>query len=122
MLSKKIYKKNVFHLPYGTKFFPPLNNTIYSWLNYSKSPQILNTGVRADFNCTFASLEDDYLTQTGFSNYAVSLNKNQYVNFYLLTQLRKEQDAKNQKTHTKKDTNKIYITLQYILFYPNFCS
>ena len=84
-----------------------LNNTNYSRLNYSISPQILNTGVRADFNCTFASLEDDYLTQTGFSNYAVSLNKNQYVNFYLLTQLRKEQDAKNQKTHTKKDTNKI---------------
>ena len=84
-----------------------LNNTNYSRLNYSISPQIINTGTRADFNCSFGSLEDDYLTQSGFSNYAVSLNKNQYVNFYLLTQLGKEQDVKNQKTHAKKDTNKI---------------
>ena len=79
-----------------------LNNTKYSQFNYSTSPQIINTGIRSDFNCSFASLEDKYLTQKSFSNYAVSLNKNQYVNFHLLTQ-----DAKNQKTHTKKVSNKI---------------
>jgi hypothetical protein len=84
-----------------------LNNTNYSRLKYSISPQIINTGIRTDFSSIFATLDDDYLIKEGFSSYALSLNKCQFINFYLLTQLKKEQDIKNKLTQTPKDSNQI---------------
>ena len=84
-----------------------LNNTNYSRLNYSISPQIINTGIRTDFSSIFATLDDNYLFREGFSSYAIALNKSQFVNFYLLTQLKKEQDLKNQQTQSPKDINSI---------------
>jgi hypothetical protein len=80
-----------------------LNNTSYYRIKYNLTPQTLQTGIRANFNSTFGIGDPNLLEEQGYEPYAIQLSKSQYVNNYLLTQLRLEKMKDNEKTQSPKD-------------------
>ena len=80
-----------------------LNNTSYSRLNYNLSSQILQTGIRPNFNTVFGVGDPGILEESGYESYAIKLSKGQFVNNYILTQLRLEKLKQNSKTQSPRD-------------------
>jgi hypothetical protein len=80
-----------------------LNNTSYYRIKYNLTPQTLQTGIRANFHTTFGVGDPGSLEDQGFEPYAIQLSKSQYVNNYLMTQLRLEKLKDNEKTQSPKD-------------------
>ena len=80
-----------------------LNNTSYHRLKFNLSPQVLQTGIKSNFNVTFGVGDPGLLEQDGYEPYAVQLSKSQFVNNYLLTQLRLEQLKESSRTQSPKD-------------------
>jgi hypothetical protein len=80
-----------------------LNNTSYYRLKFNLSPQILQTGIKSDFNTTFGVGDPGLLEQEGYEPFAIQLSKSQYVNNYLLTQMRIEKIKQNAETQSPRD-------------------
>ena len=80
-----------------------LNNTSYHRLKFNLTPQVLQTGIKSNFNVTFGVGDPGLLEQDGYEPYAVQLSKSQFVNNFLLTQLRLEKLKENAKTQSPKD-------------------
>jgi hypothetical protein len=79
------------------------NNTSYHRLKFNLSPQILQTGIKSDFNTTFGVGDPGLLEQEGYEPFAIQLSKSQYVNNFLLTQMRLEKIKENELTQSPKD-------------------